>query len=161
MSKAVPHCPMTAASTALERQPPCGGEGWSMCWWSALQVEQVPSTGPLWSETMPHIPMTEKNGMPYTSAVASPTLGAAAPRRSGGSWAACSAVLRGTCVTQPSSGPGYCHLLTFIPSGSYQRYLGTWTAFSPIAAELFMELIVFQWRSCSRSFWGTCLPAKS
>lgn len=50
-----------------------------MGWWSALQMEQVPSSGLLWGETVPHIPVMEKKGKPYKSTVASPTLGAAAP----------------------------------------------------------------------------------
>ena len=98
--------------------------------------EAVPSAELIWGETMPHVPMTEKNRMPCTSAVASPTLGAAE--------LPAGEVLRWTCVTQPFSGPGYCQLLLFIRSGCHQTYLETLAAFSPIAGELFVELIVFQ-----------------
>lgn len=86
MPEAVPECPVTTVKHSSGERWPCGvAEGWSMYWWSVLQMEQVTSTRLFWGKTMPHVPMTEKNGMPYTSAVASPTVGAAAPRHSGSS----------------------------------------------------------------------------
>lgn len=53
-------------------------EGWSKCWWSHSQVEQVTCTRLLWNRAMPHVPMLEENGLPYTSTAASPTLRACA-----------------------------------------------------------------------------------
>lgn len=108
-----------------------------MCWWSVLQMEQVTSTRLFWGKTMPYVPMMEKTGCP-TQALLLPHGTAGAPELPP------PAVLRGTCVPQPSSGPGYCHLLPFIPGGSYQMYLETLAAFSLIAAELLMGLTVFQ-----------------
>lgn len=127
MSKAAPQCPVTAASTALERQQPWGvWEGWCMCWWSALQMEQVACKRLIWDKAMPHVSMLGENGMPYTSTAASSTLGACAHDAV--------EAAQGDCVTQLFSGPAY-HLLPLIADESFQKYLETWAAFSPMSTE--------------------------
>lgn len=68
-------------------------------------MEQVTSMRPLWGKAMPHIPVMEKNGVPYTSAVARPTLGLLPHGTPEAAELPPHTVLRGTCVTQFTSVP--------------------------------------------------------
>lgn len=126
-------CPrqLPSALWLQQAQPWSSMGGWSTCWWSVLQAEQVTCTRLLWNKAMPHVPMLEENGVPYSSTAASPTLRACANDTV--------EAAQGNCVTQPFSGPG-CHLLPLIAGENFQKYQETWAVFSPMGTELPLDL---------------------
>lgn len=90
-------------------------------------MEQVTCTRLLWDKAM-----LEEDGMPHSSTAASPTLRACAH--------GAEEEAQGNCVTQFFSGPGCCHLLPLIDDENFQKYPETWPAFSPLGAELPLDL---------------------
>lgn len=145
MSKAVPQCPVTAASTALERQRPWGVCGEVV---HVLVISLADGAGHMHKAALgqSHAPCPHAEGerdalhqqccQPHTKACGHGAVEAA----------------QGICVTQLFSGPACCHLLPLIASESFQIYLETWAAFSPMGAELTVDLTASSKEDTARGF---------